>query len=369
MEIWIIISKLSIILFLGISFVQSETRHLGWIIFAVLLYISLNFAMYLVLLEKWKRAIQMVTLLFIFICYWKLNPLFLMLFPMNFFELGSFWFVKKWFVLPISLLPMFLIPGHQADYILSTLFCFLIYLMTSLYTEKLNHYENKYDKMRIDLQKLTKNLNENKEYIRQSEYTSRLEERNCISQQIHDSIGHSMTGALIQMEAAKTLMALNQEKAAELLQNATHILKDGIEDIRITLKNMKPPTEQIGLQRLKLMIEEFSIQHQLRVPFVYKGNIDVITPIQWKIIYENITEALTNSLKYSGATEISIEIQVLNKLIRAQVKDNGKGISSGKMVKGLGIIGMEERTASVKGTIIVDGSNGFSVTTLLPITE
>jgi signal transduction histidine kinase len=221
--------------------------------------------------------------------------------------------------------------------------------------------------MRIYLQRLSKNLHENKEYMRQSEYTYRLEERNRISQQIHDSIGHSMTGALIQMEAAKSLLSIDQVKAGELLQNAINISKEGIEDIRITLKNMKPTTEQLGLQRLKLMIEEFSVQHDLRMPFLYKGNIDLITPIQWKIISENITEALTNALKYSGATEISIEIYVLNKLIRVEVKDNGRGIGSGKVVKGLGIVGMEERTASVKGTIIVDGTNGFSVTTLLPL--
>ncbi len=76
----------------------------------------------------------------------------------------------------------------------------------------------------------------NKEYIRQSEYTFKLEERNRLSQEIHDKIGHSMTGALIQMEAAKRLMGIDKEKSAELLQNAIHISKDGIESIRITLK-------------------------------------------------------------------------------------------------------------------------------------
>ncbi|MCY8016369.1 sensor histidine kinase, partial [Bacillus haynesii] len=45
-------------------------------------------------------------------------------------------------------------------------------------------------------------------------------------------------------------------------------------------------------------------------------------------------------------------------------KDNGKGRQ--KIKKGMGIIGMEERAASVNGKVIVDGSNGFSVTTLLP---
>jgi signal transduction histidine kinase len=58
---------------------------------------------------------------------------------------------------------------------------------------------------------------------------------------------------------------------------------------------------------------------------------------------------------------------VLNTLIKVEILDNGKGAQ--KVIKGLGIIGMEERTAAVNGTIIVDGSRGFSVTTLIPITH
>lgn len=70
-------------------------------------------------------------------------------------------------------------------------------------------------------------------------------------------------------------------------------------------------------------------------------------------------------MKYADATVISIDIHVLNKMVKVQVKDNGKGATLVK--KGLGIMGMEERTASVNGKIIVDGTSGFSVTMLLPI--
>ena len=94
-------------------------------------------------------------------------------------------------------------------------------------------------------------------------------------------------------------------------------------------------------------------------------NMEMITPIQWKVIQENLTEAMTNALKYSQATTISIEIQVLNAMIKVVVKDNGKGME--KIKKGLGIIGMEERTASINGKVITDGTNGFSVTMLIPI--
>ncbi len=63
------------------------------------------------------------------------------------------------------------------------------------------------------------------------------------------------------MEAAKRMLGSHPDKAAELLQNAITISKEGIEDIRITLKNMKPPAEQMGIHRLRTFIDEFSAKN------------------------------------------------------------------------------------------------------------
>lgn len=169
-----------------------------------------------------------------------------------------------------------------------------------------------------------------------------------MSQEIHDKIGHSMTGALIQMEASKRLLTSDPDKSAELLQNAIHISKDGIESIRLVLKNMKPPIEQLGINRMKLFIDEFSAKRSVRASLTHEGNVDIITPIQWKVIQENTQEALTNAMKHSNATYISIHIEVLRTLIKVEVSDNGK--DEHKVIKGLGLIGLEERAASVNSS-------------------
>jgi signal transduction histidine kinase len=191
-----------------------------------------------------------------------------------------------------------------------------------------------------------------------------LTERNRISQEIHDGIGHAMTGALIQMEAAKRLLPVNTDQAGALLQNAIGISKEGIEQIRLTLKNTKPLIEQLGYSRLKAMVEAFSAQSGIRTSVVREGDMESITPLHWKIIHDNVTEALTNAAKYAGATAIHVEVRVLNRFIKAAVADNGQG--SLKVVKGLGLLGMEERTAAVNGTVTADGTAGFTVTTLIP---
>lgn len=361
-----ILTKLVFIVYIGISYVNSPNTNIPWLVFSLLTYICVGMAYYFIKNEKIKMMVVLLTITILLIFYHEIQPLFILLLPISLCELTSSMKSHTWIFMIIGCIPILLIANDLVPiYVFAAAMSFFMFKMAVLYTKRVTENEIQLDKMRKDLDRLTKSLNENNEYMKQSEYTFKLEERNRLSQEIHDKIGHSMTGALIQMEASKRMMEIDKNKSMDLLQNAIHILKDGIENIRITLKNIKPATEQMGLNRVKLLIDEFAVKHHIKTPLIYKGNMEMITPIQWKIIHENITEALTNALKYSNATIITIEIQVLNKLIKVEVKDNGKGAM--KINKGLGIVGMEERTASVNGKIIVDGSNGFSVTTLLPI--
>ncbi|PEJ53632.1 histidine kinase [Bacillus sp. AFS002410] len=366
MERWIILNKLSVILYIALICIYNEIPNFSWVLFALLVYFCINISLYLIKNTNLIKFLLILSICLIVYSNLKIQPLFFLLLPMSIFEIVSFFISKKWISWFLSLLPIFhLHHSLQPIYGLITFVSFIVFSIVDLYSTRLRFKEDQIDRMRSTIQKLSKKLNNHSEFMEQSEYTFKLEERNRISQEIHDKIGHSMTGALFQMEATKHLMGHNQEKALELLQNAINISKDGIENIRLTLKNMKPPTEQMGIHHMKLFIDEFSAKHDLKTLFVYKGNLDLITPIQWKIIQENVVEALTNTMKYADATEVSIEIYVMNKMIKTNVKDNGRGKVIVK--KGLGIIGMEERTAAVNGKIIVDGQDGFSVTTLLPI--
>jgi signal transduction histidine kinase len=366
MELWIVITKLILLLYIVGRYVLAEMTDIPWVVFGILLYFSLNLALYIVKQQTAKKVISLLSIAFIILFHAQVNPLFILLLPVSTVELASSYISKSWQLFLLALVPMLFIPPDLLSlYGLMAALTFVIFTMTQLYTTRLHKLEHVLTTTRRDMQKLSRSLNENQEYMQQSEYTIKLEERNRVSQAIHDQIGHTMTGALIQMEASKRLMTANQEQAAQLLQNAIQISKEGIESIRLTLKNLKPPVEQLGINRLKLFIDEFSANHEVRTSLVYKGDLEIITPIQWKIIQENTTEALTNAMKYAEPRNISISIHVLNTFVRVEVKDDGKGAP--KIKKGLGIVGMEERTAAVHGTVIVDGTNGFSVTTLIPI--
>ena len=368
MESLLIIYKLIVWGYAAFDYISSKQRTGAGFVLVSLIYFCLQLFALIVRHMSWKRGAAFGSVALLVLAAAFVEPLWALLLPLNGYELASVYIHRVWGIGAVLLTPMiWLDPLAGKLYGFVALFSFVSVTAVKRHIERMEQQEDRLDQMRNDLHRLTRRISEYHQYIKQSEYTLQLEERNRLSQRIHDQIGHSLAGALIQMEAAKRLMDGDRDKAKQLLENAIHISKEGMEQIRMTLKQIKPPLEQIGLNRVKLFIEEFSAQHHLPVPLVCKGDLDVITPIQWKVIYENIAEALTNASKYAEATAIAVEIHVLNRVIKVEVKDNGKGAA--KIKKGLGIIGMEERAASVHGTVIVDGTNGFSVTTLLPIHE
>src|SRR5699024_7539486 len=217
----------------------------------------------------------------------------------------------------IAIFPVVYVPGDiKGYYLIMSIFSWMLLFLNHMITEYLEKKEKQLDTMRLTHDGLMRRVSENEAFIRQSTYMFKLEERNRISQQIHDDVGHAITGALIQMEAAKKMMAVDEKKAEELLTNAIGITQNGISSIHQTIHNLKPTTEQYGINQLKLYLDEFKSNHPIQTTFTYQGDLDKISHLQWKVIQENVRETFTNTLKYAEATQISVDISVLNKLVK-----------------------------------------------------
>lgn len=365
MELWTVGNKTIVLFFVIIASYFTATEPDLWLVLFILIYLALNLILHIMKSSAIKQVMIMLIIIYLVSCSIYIQPYFALLLPLSSYELASFYTRSNGYLLCAIALPtLFLRSTMLVVYSFVTLLSFFNYIMVRKYMTRVSNQDDKLDRMRKDGQHLVKRLNDNQEFLKVSEYTAKLEERNRLAQELHDGIGHSMTGSLIQMEAAKRLINSDPQTAELLLQNAIGISKEGIEEIRLTLKNNKPPVEQLGFSRLRTTVEAFSAKTGLMTTVVHEGDIEMITPLQWRIIYENVNESLTNAAKYARASAVHIEIKVLNHFIKAVVSDNGQG--SSKIVKGLGLIGMEERAAAVNGTIIADGSNGFSVTTLIP---
>ncbi len=368
MDNWMIGARLAIFIYCVIKYTQSEMQRVPAVLLLLLAYVSISTLSYLFKRALFRRGCRVLSIILLIVSAWTLNSLLILFIPIDVLELAAStigrW--KKWFF--VLLLPVCLCAeGIIAEYVIISFLSFLIALPVGMYSARIATQKETMEALREKNESLVKQIDTGNEYEAQVRYLSQMEERNNLAQKIHDKVGHTLAGSIIQLEAAQVVLGRDNDKAAGIICTVTENLKDGMESVRSTLRCIKPPPEQLGINRLKLLLDEFSFNNTMNTVLTFEGSLEIITYRQWKTILENTEEALTNALKYSGATHIHVKLEVLNKLVKMEVKDNGKGALYLK--KGMGLLGMEERAENTGGKLIIDGSNGFSVITLLPTGE
>lgn len=365
MDNWMIGARLVVLAYCILHYLQGDMERVPLVLLMLLAYTSFTVLFYIFKNPIVSRSSRIVSIAILVAASIVTDLPYLLLISVDILELLSD-FTDNWKTSLFFIAVPSVLAGKDwlPEYIAFSLLVLLIYSLAANHFRSFSELKKINERLRDRNEELIGRLDAGSEYEAQMRYLSQIEERNSLAQKIHDKVGHTLAGSIIQLEAAGLILEKDRDKAGEIVRNVTENLKDGMDSIRITLHTIKPAPEQLGINRLKLILEEFTMNHAIKTFLSYTGSLDVISHLQWKIIIDNIKESLTNALKYSSATRINVRLEVMNRLIKAEVIDNGKGAFSIK--KGMGLSGMEERTENAGGKLILDGSGGFSVITLLP---
>ncbi len=190
--------------------------------------------------------------------------------------------------------------------------------------------------------------------------TAALEERSRFSIRIHDKLGHNISGSIILLEGAKLNMKTNPEQAEKTLKTAIENLRGSVDSIRGALREERPKRGTASASELKELLERFSLNYEIKTNFSVEGDTEMISAPVWSCLKDNLTEALTNTVKHSNANEFSFKIRVYDKMIRAEFADNGSGASG--FSKGMGLDGIEDRVTVCGGKCLFQcGVTGFKI--------
>lgn len=366
MDNYIIINKFFILIYCIISYIEGDVNRAAPLVALILLYTFINVTVFLISSKSVKTVLYVVSLILGVYLSYSMSLNFILLIIPNILEIVGSYTVSIVYGAFFLLLPCFVLDSNiSKDYFIVSILSSIIVHICQNSEIRFKDMSKQIDKLRREKDKLRKVAALEEDYKSQLLYAKQLEERNNIAQEIHDSLGHAIIGSVMQLEAAKLLIDKDKEKAAGMVQSAIETLRSGMDNIRLTLRNIKPSKEQLGINKLKLFIDEFKRKSSLDVKLTYNGDINVINMEQWKCIYDNAVEALTNAVKYSKSTKVVVAIEVLNKIVKVEYKDNGIGTL--KINKGLGLRGIEDRCISLGGKLILDGSKGFSIIILMPI--
>lgn len=204
-------------------------------------------------------------------------------------------------------------------------------------------------------------------YSKQVEQIAQLEERNRISRELHDSIGHSLTGILMQVDAARQLVKINQDTGLELINSAYQNISKSIETLKDTVQKIRPTAFQFHFASLQDMADKFSLATQVNIELGYSGTPCQLYPSVETVLYQNIQEALTNAVRHGKANNIQIHLTYYPDHTEVLIADDGVGAEH--VTKGFGLTGMEERIELIGGSLNFNGVNGFTIHMSIPREE
>jgi len=210
----------------------------------------------------------------------------------------------------------------------------------------------------ITIKKLEKDTmyNELKSAYDKVEEMTAIKERNRIAREIHDTVGHTLTTVLVEMEACKRLIDKKPEIAKEKLNLAQGQVRKGLNSIRGSVRVLEKGEEIMDFYAdIKSIINETEKHSEV----VIKSQIDhsiKLTKIQEKVILSAFLEGLTNGIRHGKSSAFLFKLYLYKNQIKFSLEDNGEGTDV--FVPGFGIRAMMERVNELKGKIHINSKAG-----------
>lgn len=211
-------------------------------------------------------------------------------------------------------------------------------------------------------------VNDNlREYAKVTEQIGESNERKRLAREIHDTLGHALTGIAAGIDATLVIIDKNPRAAREQLSLVREVVAEGIGDVRASLQKLRPGAlEQQGLEgALKKMIQEFMAVSGIDIELVFAARDLDFEKAKEDVCFRMVQESLTNAWRHGHAAKVSILFETKDDLLHIRIQDNGTGCSTVKY--GYGLMQMEENVSSIHGTITFDGSDGFLTEAYIPV--
>lgn len=191
-----------------------------------------------------------------------------------------------------------------------------------------------------------------------SKYLTEEKLRAKIARDLHDEMGSTLTSinilSKVGMETgdkAKVYLEKIKENSARMMESMSDIVWA-----------INPVND--SLERLLIRMKEFAaeILEPARIQYYFEtsGELDksFLNPEQRKDVYLVYKEAVTNAVKYSTATEMTVRLLYREEGLLLQVIDNGKGFDAGQEFSGNGLKNMRSRAAGMQAVLTIQSIPG-----------
>lgn len=199
--------------------------------------------------------------------------------------------------------------------------------------------------------------------------TAQEEERRRISRELHDQTGQQLAALLLGLKTLNNATnngSTSLHKSLLQLQNLTERL---VEDAHHLAWELRPTAlDDLGLEiALSNYVEKWSERNSITLDFHSGLNKLRLPPPVETAVFRIVQEALTNVLKHAQASRVSVMLEYRYDELLVIVEDNGRGFQPEVETDGLGLIGIYERVALVKGKLNIESAPGLGTTLAIRI--
>jgi signal transduction histidine kinase len=210
------------------------------------------------------------------------------------------------------------------------------------------------------------------EYAAQAGQLAIAEERNRLAREVHDTIGHRLTVAAVQLEGAGRLIARDPAKAEEMVATVREQVREALHELRQTVATLREPLEadlplDDALQRLAAGFEGATgLTINLLIPEAFPD----LSAAHRLALYRAAQEALTNVQKHAQAGQVWLQVAQQEGSLTLRVSDNGVGFPDEHAEAGFGLRGIRERAAQLGGGLHIGNraGGGAQISLSLPVT-
>ena len=207
-----------------------------------------------------------------------------------------------------------------------------------------------------------------------AETLGRLDERERISRDIHNSVGHTITAAIFALEAARLQRPTDPEAAEEKTSRAIERMRESMDIIRnsvLVLDKHNLLTVQELCKTLTLCSRQMELDTTVGVvvdfPDIGQREFELPLPSDYiGFLYGAVQEGISNGVRHGGARNFRLQLKILGEELELTIANDGR-IPTMPLQEGFGLKKLRSYASGVGGSVELSAREEFAVILRLPL--
>jgi signal transduction histidine kinase len=249
--------------------------------------------------------------------------------------------------------------------LLTNVFIYLVVFFVIYLIQRINYERNQVIELN---QKLVKTNSKLSKSLIEIEKLTITKERNRVAQEIHDSLGHSITALIMHLDYLEKINHKNPEENELIIKKCQDLSRNAMKDLRKAVFALKEKDEMNSLhESIKELIKNLD-NESINIIYKKQGIIEELSPEIKFIAYRIVQEIITNSIKHGKANEIVLELINDKKTNKFYIMESDNGVGADKILVGNGIKGIEDRIRAFNGEVSIKTKKkmGFNIKISIP---